>query len=135
VIANHGYLVTVEVGINLLDRFDSTNLRRLNYLVVHNPSPMSVTYLKDAYYVAPYYSPIMLIGTENLTVLSNISTSAYGIRSIIFLNDGQTMFVAFGNNNSLVFLNRTRLVPINYTDTFIQPTSCNCPHEMLRMND
>jgi hypothetical protein len=78
---------------------------------------------------------MMLIGTENLTVLSNISTSAYGIRSIIFLNDDQTMFVAFCDNNSLIFLNRTRLVPINDTDAFIQPTSCNCPHEILRMDD
>jgi hypothetical protein len=136
IIDNHGYLVTAEEPTtSYLDRFDPTNLTRINHVLLANPQSMAVTYFNGAYYIAPYYSEMTVIDSENLTVLTNISTTTYGIRDIIFLDDGQTMVVTSCDTNSLVFLNRTSLLSNNYKFTFSQKTTFGCPHGLWRVND
>ncbi len=135
VIDNYGYLVTVEANQNQLDRFDPNNLTRIEQISVPSSAQYSITYFQGAYYIAPYYYPMTVISSENLTVLGNISTSISGIRSIIFLNNGRTMVVAACNSNSLGFLTRTNLSSIGYTLAFNQSTTFSCPHGMWRVND
>jgi hypothetical protein len=135
VIDDQGYLVTVEANANYLDRFNSTSLKRLNHTLLPNSTQYTVTYFNGAYYIAPYIAPLTVINSEDLTMITTISTSTYGIRSILFLNDGQTMVVASFDENSLVFLNRTSIIPIRYNFTFRQSTTFASPVGMWRVND
>jgi sugar lactone lactonase YvrE len=135
VIDNYGYLVTVEVIQNQLDRFDPNNLTRIKQISVPGSEQYTITYFQGAYYIASYNPPMTVISSETLTVLGNISTSMYGIRSIIFLNNGQTMVVAACDSNSLGFLTRTKSSSIGYTLAFSQSTTFSCPHGMWRVND
>jgi hypothetical protein len=55
VIDNHGYLVTIEVNTNYLDRFNPTTLNRINHISIPYSLQTAVTYFNGAYYIAPYY--------------------------------------------------------------------------------
>jgi hypothetical protein len=135
VIDNHGYLVTVEVNTQLFDRFDPTTLNIINQTSLQYALPTAIAYFNGSYYIAPYHDLMTVIDSENLTVIAYISTSTYGIRDIIFLNDGQMMVVCSCDTNSLVFLNRTSLVPIAYSPILTQSTTFVCPHAMWLVND
>jgi hypothetical protein len=135
VIDDHGYLVTVEWNTQLFDRFDPTTLNIISQTSLQYSQPTTVTYFNGSYYIAPYFNPMTVLDSENLSVSAYISTSTYGIRAIIFLNDGQMMVVSSFDTNSLVFLNRTSLVPIAYGPFLNQSTSFSYPHAMWRVND
>ncbi|CAF1489673.1 unnamed protein product, partial [Adineta steineri] len=139
VIDNNGYLVTAETNINYLYRFDPVTLNIINQISYPNlPSYVEydvVTYFNGSYYIVAHSAPITVIDSENLTVISYISTSTNGIRDIIFLNNGQMLVGCSCDTDSLIFLNRTSLEPITYNVTFRQSTSFTCPHGMWRVND
>jgi hypothetical protein len=135
VIDDHGYLVTVEVHTNNLDRFNPINLSKINSIALPNTAQMAVVYFKDAYYIATSSSPMTVIDSENLTLLTSIPTQISGIRGIIFLNNGQTMVVTSYYDNRVVFFNRTSLVSIQYNTSFSQSTNFSGPHGMWRVND
>jgi len=135
VIDDHGYLVTVEELTNNLDRFNPINLSKINSIALPNTDPMTVVYFKDAYYIAPSSSPMTVIDSENLTLLTTIPTQISGIRGIIFLNNGQTMVVTSYYDNRVVFFNRTSLVSIQYNTSFSQSTNFSGPHGIWRVND
>jgi hypothetical protein len=135
VIDNNGYLVTVEMNTNYLDRFDPISLARISQTLLPNSTQMTITYFNGAYYIAPHDSSMTVVDSGNLTVIGHILTSTYGIRAIMFLSNGQTMVVTSCENNSLVFLNRTSGTPICYNFSFLQFTTFACPHGMWRVND
>ncbi|CAF1422054.1 unnamed protein product [Adineta ricciae] len=139
IIDDHGYLVTIEQFTNQLTRFDPTTLNTISRLSLPNiPQGVEkdvVTYFNGSYYIGGNSDPITVIDSENLTVISNITTSSSGIRGLIFLQNGQTMIVASCATSSLIFLNRTSISPITYTYSFSQLTSFVCPHAVWRVND
>jgi hypothetical protein len=135
VIDDYGYLVTVEVGGNTLDRFNPINLTEIDTVPLPNTQQMSIAYFQDAYYIAPLNGAMTVVDSENLTVLTSIPTQINGIPGIIFLNDGQTMVVTDLAGNRVVFFNRTSLVPIQYNISFYQYTNFNAPYGLWRVND
>jgi hypothetical protein len=135
VIDDYGYLVTVEMYTNKLDRFNPINLSKINSVPLPNTQQMSIVYFQDAYYIAPHSSAMTVIDSDNLTVLTSIPTQIIGIPGIIFLDDGQTMVVTDLAGNRVAFFNRTSLVPIQYNISFYQATNFSGPHGMWRVND
>jgi hypothetical protein len=135
VIDEHGYLVTVEIYGNNLDRFDANNLTQIDNLTLPDQEPLTVTDFQGTYYVATSIGTIIVINSDNLTVIARISTQISGIRGIIFLNNGQTMVVSSVPENSVIFLNRTSLVPIQYNVSNSLITSFSYPHGLWRVND
>ncbi|UJR11745.1 hypothetical protein I4U23_015926 [Adineta vaga] len=136
IIDSNNYLVTVEQRTDYLVRFDSTNLTRIFRQSRANSNQLAITFFNNAYYIASDDGEsITVIDSRNLTILSIIPTSGCGIRGIIFLNQGQTMIGTAYDDNSLVFLNRTSLVPIVYKISFLKRTSFPDPHGIWRVND
>lgn len=121
---------------NFLDRFYATNLTRISRTLLPNSYQMTVAYSQYTYFIAPISGYMTLIGSNNLTFLSNVTmTNVNSPRGIMFLNDGQTMVITSNGNNSLVFFNRTSLTPIQYTFMFAQAVRYAGPHGLLRVND
>jgi hypothetical protein len=132
---DYGYVVTVEETAYYLDRFDTTNLTRINHLFIGSEKLMAVAYNQGAYYVATNNNSMMVIDGGNLSTLINITlTYVNGPRDIIFLNQGQTMVVTSNTNNSLVFFNRSNN-SYNYTFSYLQSVSYVGPHGLWRVND
>ena len=137
IIDNLGYLVTVEMSLNFLDRFDATNLTTITHQSIQNNYQMTIAYNQGAYFIAPNNQNFMVvIDSQNLTLLNYITmTGVNGPRGIMFLNSGQTMVVTSNSNNSLVFFNRSSLAPIQYTFTSSQVVNYFGPHGLWRVND
>ncbi|CAF1049438.1 unnamed protein product [Adineta steineri] len=136
VIDNHGYLATVEMKSNHLDRFYPTNLTRISQTIIQISSARTIAYNNGAFFVASNNNSMTIVDSENLTTLNDvILTSIDGPRGIMFLNNGQTMVISSINNNYLVFFNRSTVVPIKYIFTFYQLINCSGPHGLWRVND
>lgn len=136
-IDNFGYLVTVEMSANYLDRFNVSNLTRISRTALSTSYQMTISFSQNAYFIAPNNQNYMLvIDSGNLALLGNITmTGVIGARGIMFLNNDQTMVVTSNSNNSLVFFNRTSVSPIRYTFSFSQPVRYGGPHGLWRVND
>ena len=133
---NRGAVVTVEMSTYYLTRFDATNLSRINRLPVSSSQLRAIALHNDVYYVALNNNSMLLIDAVNLSTFATLTlTQVNGVRGIIFLNAGQTMVVTSSVNNSLVFFNRSLLVPPFYTFRFRQSVNYGTPHGLWRVND
>ncbi|UJR11728.1 hypothetical protein I4U23_015909 [Adineta vaga] len=132
---SYDHIASIEEFTNDLVRFDPTNLTIIDRSSILIPPQMTMTFFNNAYYIASYSGFIIVIDSQNLTMISNFSSSVYGLRGIIFVNQGQMMILTSFENNCLVFLNRTSLFPIQYQYSFRQTTSFPGPHGIWRMND
>lgn len=136
VIDNYGYLATVEMKSNYLDRFDPKNLTRISQTTIQISSSRTIGYNNGAFFVASNNNSMIIINSENLTTLSYVTLRfVNGSRNIMFLDDGQTMVISSIGNNYLVFFNRTNVSPIEYTFAFYQLINYSSPHGLWRVND
>ena len=137
VIDNHDYLITVSSTPKSIVRFHSNNLTQIDRSpssLLH-ASPLALAYHNGAYYVAfDYY--ILVVDSNNMTLMHNISTSALnGTRDIMFLNDGQQMIVTATYSNRLVVFNRSSPTSHNYEYMGYQNVSCQSPHGLFYVDD
>ena len=134
---NHGYLVTVSHTDQTIVRFYANNLTQVDQSPpsLFSDSPLALTYHNEAYYVGfDYY--ILVVDSNNMTLMHNISTSALnGTRDIMFLNKGQQMIVTATYSNRLVFFNRSSLTSHNYDYMGYQDVSCPGPHGLSYVDD
>ena len=136
VLDNRGALVTVEMSGSHLNRFNAMNLSRLDLLFLTSSSIRVIALDHNIYYVALNNNSMLLIDAGNLTVLPGLTlANVNGPRGVIFLNDGQTMVVSSIQNDSLVFFNRSSIIPPAYTFQFRQSVNCSSPHGLRRVND
>jgi hypothetical protein len=136
-IDNLGYLVTVEMSLNFLHRFNATSLSTISRTSVQNSYQMTIAFDQGAYFIAPNNQNFMAeMNSTNLALLNNITmTGISGPRGIMFLNSGQTMVVTSNSNNSLVFFNRSSVIPSKYTFSYSLAVHNNGPHGLWRVND
>ncbi|UJR08005.1 hypothetical protein I4U23_012283 [Adineta vaga] len=137
IIDQFGFLVTVEMSLNYLRRVDAVTLNTISRTSIQNSYQMSIAYNQGTYFIAPNNAATMAaIDSANLTTLSNITmTTVKDPRGIIFLNNGQTMVVTSNKNQTLLFFNRTSLLPVTYAYTYSQIVQYDSPHGMWYVND
>ena len=137
VIDNHGYVVTVSQTDRTIVRFNAKNLTRITQppSPLFSADPIVLSHYNGAYYVGFNYY-ILVVDTENMTVLHNIGASELqGTRDMIFLNSGQQMIVASTFNNRLLFFNRSSSTSYNYVFVRYRDVSCHNPHGLFYIND
>jgi hypothetical protein len=137
VLDNHDYLVTISETNNSIVRFYSTNLTLITQPSPPNFSstPLTITYYNDAYYVG-FNLFIMVIDSNNFTLLNNITTSwLNGTRGMMFLYSGQIMVVVSTTNGFLLFFNRSSNVSRNYNFFYQQAVNYTNPHGLWYIND
>ena len=106
---NHGYVVTSELTTGpYLYRFDATNLNRISQTVIPaSAALLNMAFYNDVYYVGMSTHTIVMIDSNSLTVINNITSSNInGPRDIMVLNSGRTMVVASSTNGKLIFLSQ-----------------------------
>ena len=135
-INNHGYLVTVEMQPAKLVRFDAKTLARINQIALPYSYVMTVGFSNNAYFAGVINGPILVIDSENLTVLNQVSESQIqNIRSIVFLENGRTMVTNTVDTSKINFFHRNSNSSFNYTFTYERSVSYPSPHGLTVYND
>jgi len=137
VLDNYGYIVTVSQVNYTIVRLYSTNLTVVNQPVSpkFTSQPIAIAYYDETYYVGFQFF-ILAIDSSNLGILSNITTPyLQGTRSMIFLDNGQTMVVSATNVNLILFFNRSDNVSKNYSYFYQQSVNYSYPHGLWYVND
>jgi hypothetical protein len=135
---NHGYLVTSELNTPTnIYRYDPTNLTLIDTTLISAPSSLlNMVYYNQAYYIGVGKRTVLMIDSNNLTTVSNITSSHINQpRDVTLLNNGQIMVVTSTNTNKLVFFNRSNTAPVIYTYFSEQTVDFSNPHGMLPVND
>jgi len=137
-IDNNGYLVTAELNPPKLDRFNAQDLSLIDKtnLSTYGSYLMTVVYANNAYFAGFISGPITVIDSQSLLVLNNIvSTELNNMRSIIFLNNAQTMIVSLVDKNATIFFNRSSPGSFNYTFAYKQRTNYTGVHGLVAVNN
>ena len=136
ILDNRGGLVTVELSTAYLNRFDATNLSRINRIFLTNLQLRATALNSNIYYAATNNNTMLLIDMDNLTIVNNLALpNVNAPRGIMFLNNGQTMVVSSSANDALVFFNQLTTIPTVYTFAFYRSVSYPGSHGLLRIND
>jgi len=137
VLDNYGYIVTVSSVNYTIVRLYSTNLTVVNQPVSpkFTSQPIAIAYYDETYYVG-FDSFILAIDSSNFSILSNITTpSLQGTRSMIFLDNGQTMVVTATSVHLILFFNRSDNVSKTYSYFYQQSANYPYPHGLWYVND
>ncbi|CAF1133581.1 unnamed protein product [Adineta steineri] len=134
---NHGFLVTTQSSGQYLYRYHPTHLTLIDStLIVNGLSLQNMVYYNQAYYVGVYPGTILMINSNNLTTMLNI-TSSYinNPRDIMLLNNGRILIVASTGNNKLIFFNQSNIISSDYSLFYQQTSHYVNPHGMWPIND
>lgn len=136
IVDNNGYLVTVEDLGPTLRRFNLTTLALIDNKTITGLQMMNVAYYSEAYYISLNNRTILVMDSNNLTIIGTIySTAIIAARDIMFLNDGQTFILASSTNTQLLFFNRTGPQKHHYTYVSSILTGYSSPHGLWYVND
>ncbi|CAF3062652.1 unnamed protein product [Rotaria socialis] len=136
-IDNHGFLVTVSENTLTPARLYAGNLS-----LVSNPLcepfkdvPYGVAFYNETYYVE-FSNYILAIGSNNLTILQNITASYLnGARYMIFSSNGELMIATSMSNSYLLFFNQTGNRSSNYSFIKSQLVNYSHPFGLWHVND
>ncbi|CAF1165860.1 unnamed protein product [Adineta ricciae] len=136
-IDDSGYLVTVEMSLNYLHRFNATDLTSISRTAIPGYYQMTVAYDQGVFYSTPNAGVLMnAINSTTLAPVSNISMALIkDPRGILFLDKSQTMMITSNKNQSLLFFNRTSIAPPQYIYTYSQVVNNLSPHGVWYVND
>ena len=133
---NHGYIVTIQSGGNVVSRFSPLNLTLVDQRTISQSSALSINFHGNAYYVGTEFNTIEVVDSNNLSTVNVIvDPNINNTRDMIFLHGGQIMVVASTGNQKLVFFNRSNSSSVNYTYSHSIPTSYLNPHGLWYVND
>ena len=136
VIDNHGYLVTVEDRGYQIHRLDPLTLTRIDSTNFAGSPMMNIAYFRGAYYIARDGGDILIVNSNNLTVINIVTSWHINVpRDIIFVQDGQTLVLASAGNNRLLFFNCTDNVTRNYAYAYAVLLANSAPHGLWYVND
>ena len=104
---NHGYLVTVQYGENVIMRYSSPDLIVIDRIPLSENDAKSITFHDNAYYVGTDSKSIEVVDSNSLLTVNVITDPTMsGVRDIVFLHDGDTMVVSSINNQKILFFKR-----------------------------
>ena len=136
VIDNHGYLVTVEDGGILMNRFDPLTLTLVDSTNLTGSPMTNIAYFREAYYIGRDPDKISIVDSNNLSTINIITAPQInGPRDMIFLHDGQTMVLASTFQSALLFFNCTNYATRNYILAYSISTGYSTPHGLWYVND
>ena len=133
---NHGYLVTVQYGANVIMRYSSPDLILIDRIPLSESEAKSITFHDNAYYVGTDSKSIEVVDSNSLLTVNVITDPTMsGVRDIVFLHDGDTMVVSSINNQKILFFKRASASSVDYTLSYEISTSYPAPHGLWYVND
>ncbi|CAF1395833.1 unnamed protein product [Adineta ricciae] len=131
-----GYISTVDQSRAALRRFNITNLTPVDSLSVDTSSQMAIGYDNGMYYSKAYSGQMFMINSTTLTIVNTMASAPFNrARSMIFINNSQTMIVTSYGSNSLLFFNQVNTTPTNYTYVSSQTVNYSGPYGIWKVND
>ena len=137
VLDNHGHLVTVSASDQSIVRFHPNNMTQIDQSPspVFDDTPVSVAHQDGAYY-AGFSGYILIVHSDNMTIIHNISSSLVeGPCDMIFLDDEQQMIASSFYSDRLLFFNRSSPTSHNYDLVGNQTISFLYPRGLFRLSD
>ena len=135
---NLGRIVAIEQNPPYIVHFNATDLTLISQTSIPNAAQVwGLTYINEAYYITTDSNNVLVLDSNNLTLINTITwPDISNPPDILFLDNGQTMVIASFGNNKLIFFRQSTSVPTNYSFAYEQSViSITSPHGFWRVND
>ncbi|UJR34263.1 hypothetical protein I4U23_021667 [Adineta vaga] len=117
---NHGYIVTVISQSPALLRYDPQNLTLISRTSISRSDLMALTFFNNTYFIGFMKNSILVIDSNNLTILNTInSSSIQGLRAHGLITYNSSRFCASSWTTSLVYCYDALENSTTWAETFV----------------